>query len=117
MTSDYVITNDRGGTVIEYALKAAEIERSGRRLVIKGRCASACTIYLRYPKTCVTPSASLQFHAPYGASPHALRAAKAYLLKSYPAKVRAWIARQGGLTSRLLTLRGRELMARVKACV
>ena len=38
------------------------------------------------------------------------------VLEAYPAAVRDWIRRHGGLTSRLLLLRGRELAAIYPAC-
>jgi len=38
------------------------------------------------------------------------------VLQTYPAPVRGWIARRGGLTSRLLMLRGRELKAMYASC-
>jgi hypothetical protein len=38
------------------------------------------------------------------------------VLEAYPAPVRDWIRRRGGLTSRLLLLRGRELRAIYAAC-
>jgi hypothetical protein len=34
----------------------------------------------------------------------------------YPANVRKWIARHGGLSERLILLKGRELAAMVPAC-
>jgi len=36
--------------------------------------------------------------------------------EAYPAPVRNWISRRGGLTSRLLLLRGRELAAIYPRC-
>jgi hypothetical protein len=38
------------------------------------------------------------------------------VLQAYPAQVRGWIHRRGGLTSRLLLLRGRELAAIYPSC-
>jgi len=38
------------------------------------------------------------------------------VLAAYPAPVRGWISRHGGLTSRLLLLRGRELAAIYPTC-
>jgi len=38
------------------------------------------------------------------------------VLEAYPAPVRGWIIRRGGLTSRLLLLRGRELTAIYPSC-
>jgi hypothetical protein len=38
------------------------------------------------------------------------------VLEAYPAAVRGWIRRRGGLSSRLLLLRGRELAAIYPSC-
>jgi hypothetical protein len=38
------------------------------------------------------------------------------VLQTYPAGVRNWIRSRGGLTSRLLLLRGRELAALYPTC-
>jgi hypothetical protein len=37
-------------------------------------------------------------------------------MEAYPVAVQGWIRRHGGLTSRLLLLRGRELTAIYRAC-
>ena len=42
--------------------------------------------------------------------------ASALVLEAYPAPVRNWIVRRGGLNSRLLLLRGRELAAIYPRC-
>jgi hypothetical protein len=38
------------------------------------------------------------------------------VLGAYPIAVRGWISRRGGLTARLLLLRGRELAAIYPSC-
>jgi hypothetical protein len=38
------------------------------------------------------------------------------VLEAYPAAVRGWIRQRGGLTPRLLLLRGRELAAIYPSC-
>jgi hypothetical protein len=71
-------------------------------------------------RICVTRRAVLGFHAARSidrqgrlyAEPEASRAVEA----AYPAPVRDWISRRGGLTSRLLLLRGRELAAIYPRC-
>jgi len=37
-------------------------------------------------------------------------------MQTYPASVRAWIARRGGLTPKMMYLRGRDLAAIVAPC-
>ena len=99
------------------------VRQSGERVVIDGPCLSACTLVLMTipeERICVTRRAVLGFHAARSidgrgriyAEPEASRAVHA----AYPAPVRDWIARRGGLTSRLLLLRGRELAAIYPRC-
>jgi len=38
------------------------------------------------------------------------------VLAAYPGPIRNWIMRRGGLTSKLLLLRGRELAAIYRSC-
>src|SRR5258705_84674 len=71
-------------------------------------------------RICVTRRAVLGFPAARSidgggriyAEPEASRAVQ----EAYPAPVRNWISRRGGLTSRLLLLRGRELAAIYPTC-
>ena len=51
-----------------------------------------------------------------GAELYAEPEASELVLQAYPAAVRNWIIRRGGLTSRLLLLRGRELAALYPTC-
>ena len=99
------------------------VRESGERVVIDGPCLSACTLLLMTipeERICVTRRAVLGFHAARSidrrgrvyAEPEASREVQA----AYPAPVRDWIARRGGLTSRLLLLRGRELAAIYPRC-
>ena len=44
------------------------------------------------------------------------RAGTRLVLRLYPARIRSWIARQGGLTPRIIALRGRELAALYDTC-
>jgi hypothetical protein len=99
------------------------VRKTGERVVIDGPCMSACTLVLSVvpsDRICVTKRAVLGFHAARSidrrgriyAEPEASRAVEA----AYPEPVREWIARRGGLTSRLLLLRGRELAAIYPRC-
>jgi hypothetical protein len=91
--------------------------------VIDGPCLSACTLVLSMvpgERICVTRRAVLGFHAARSidrrgrtsAEPEASQA----VLEAYPTAVRSWISRRGGLSSRLLLLRGRELAAIYPKC-
>jgi hypothetical protein len=111
-----------GGEVGPFLELFARVRESGERVVIDGPCLSACTLVLMTVPTeriCVTRRAVLGFHAARSidrrgriyAEPEASRAVEA----AYPEPVRAWM-RRGGLTSRLLLLRGRELAAIYPRC-
>jgi hypothetical protein len=112
-----------GGAVGPFLELFERVRQSGERVVIDGPCLSACTLLLMTipeERICVTRRAVLGFHAARSidsrgrmyAEPEASREVEA----AYPAPVRQWIARRGGLTSRLLLLRGRELAAIYPRC-
>ena len=112
-----------GGQVGPFLELFERVRESGERVVIDGPCLSACTLLLMTipeERICVTRRAVLGFHAARSidrrgriyAEPEASRAVQ----EAYPAPVREWIMRRGGLTSRLLLLRGRELAAIYPRC-
>ena len=112
-----------GGAVAPFLELFARVRASGERVVIDGPCLSACTLVLSMvpgERICVTRRAVLGFHAARSidqrgrmyAEPEASQA----VLEAYPAPVRGWISRRGGLSSRLLLLRGRELAAIYPPC-
>jgi hypothetical protein len=71
-------------------------------------------------RICVTPRAILGFHAASSRGYYGQRVlepeASDLVLSAYPATVRHWIVRRGGLSSRMLLLRGRELAAMYPRC-
>jgi len=117
------ITADRGGLLVSYAERFARARASGEQVVIDGACLSACTLVvgiLPRQQVCATPRAVLGFHAAWKptangkttASPPATQA----MYDIYPPELQEWITGHGGLTSRLIFLRGRELAAMVPSC-
>jgi hypothetical protein len=117
------ITGDNGGRMGEYASRFMQVRQSGEQVVIDGTCLSACTMVLGLVprnRVCVTPNAVLGFHAawqPDGSGGRVTSApATRALLDTYPGSIRAWIARHGGLTQRMMFLRGAELAAIVPPC-
>ena len=119
-----IIQNDPGGVVIEYIERERFLEFDRTRIIIDGRCASACTIYLASPYACVTPRASLHFHqasiniASGGQLVPGWRDEQgtAVIMSLYPPSVAAWIRKHGGLGPDMITLRGREMLALIKNC-
>jgi hypothetical protein len=112
-----------GGQVGPFLDLFEQVRASGEIVVIDGPCLSACTLVLSVvpnDRICVTRRAVLGFHGARSmdrrgrlyAEPEASEA----VLEAYPAAVRGWIRRRGGLSSRLLLLRGRELAAIYPRC-
>jgi hypothetical protein len=99
------------------------VRASGERVVIDGPCLSACTLVLSAvpnERICVTRRAILGFHAARSMDRRGRMSAEPeaseLVLQAYPSPVRHWIRHRGGLTSRLLLLRGRELAAIYPSC-
>jgi hypothetical protein len=112
-----------GGQVGTFLDLFERVRASGERVVIDGPCLSACTLVLSMvpnDRICVTRRAVLGFHAARSIDRrgriYAEPEASELVLQTYPAPVRGWIRSRGGLTSRLLLLRGRELAAIYPTC-
>jgi len=112
-----------GGQVGPFLDLFERVRASGERVVIDGPCLSACTLVLSMipsDRICVTRRAILGFHAARSIDQrgrlYAEPEASELVLEAYPAAVRGWIRQRGGLTSRLLLLRGRELAAIYPSC-
>ena len=117
------IADDRGGRIGTYVDKYQGLRTSGETVIIDGLCASACTIVLgavSHDRICVTSHASLGFHAAwdFGANGRAITNPEAtqMLYSMYPSAVRHWISRRGGLTPKMIFLRGKELMSMYRPC-
>jgi hypothetical protein len=117
------IIQSPGGQVGPFLELFERVRESGERVVIDGPCLSACTLVLSLvpgERICVTKRAVLGFHAArsvdrrgrFYAEPEASEA----VLAAYPVPVRDWIRSRGGLSSRLLLLKGRELAAIYPRC-
>ena len=117
------ILSSPGGQVGPFIELFDKVRQTGERVVIDGPCLSACTLVLMTvpsERICVTRRAVLGFHAARSmdrrgrlyAEPEASRAVH----EAYPEPIRNWISRHGGLTSRMLLLRGRELTAIYPRC-
>src|SRR5437879_3170478 len=117
------ILGSQGGQVGPFLALFDRVRASGERVVIDGPCLSACTLVLSTvpsDRICVTRRAVLGFHAARSIDRRGRRYAEPeasqVVLEAYPAAVRGWISRRGGLTSRLLLLRGRDLAAIYPTC-
>jgi hypothetical protein len=123
--ADVRIEASPGGDVVPFLAFFSALRQSGERVVIDGPCLSACTLVLSTipaSRICVTRRAILGFHAAKvvdqngGQYPAEARAATRVVARTYPAPIRAWIARHGGLTGKPLFLYGRELAAIYPRC-
>ena len=118
-----IISDDVGGKMKDYTTHFQQVRNSGEPVVISGTCVSACTMVLGFvpsDRICATPNAVLGFHAAWMFDDSGKRVVSASgtqdLMNTYPAPVRDWIARHGGLTPKMIYLRGRDLAAIVAPC-
>jgi hypothetical protein len=118
-----LITADNGGRMGDYAERFVQVRQSGERVVIDGVCLSACTMVLGLvprDRICATQRAVLGFHAAWQPDGNGRRVtsspATQVLMQTYPPAVRAWIARRGGLTPKMIFMRGSELASVVAPC-
>jgi hypothetical protein len=117
------ISDDVGGRIGHYVDQYSAVRNSGERVVIDGVCLSACTLVLGIvprERICVTRRATLGFHAAWMPGPEGRpipsAAGTQALWEMYPHNVRRWIRSRGGLSSKMMFLRGRELMAMYSEC-
>jgi hypothetical protein len=117
------ITGDNGGTILEYAQRFHQARQAGDRVIIDGKCLSACTMVIGMvprDRICATPRAMLGFHAAFsrtsdGGTVASTEATK-FMMNSYPPAVRKWINQRGGLTTQMIFLMGSELATFVSTC-
>jgi hypothetical protein len=117
------IFSSPGGQIGPFIDLFEVVGASGERVVIDGPCLSACTLVLAMvprQRICVTRRAVLGFHAASSWDWRGRRIVEAEasdaVLAAYPRPVQRWIQRRGGLSSRMLLLRGRELATMYRRC-
>jgi hypothetical protein len=117
------ISDDVGGRIGTYVDQFSAVRASGQRVVIDGACLSACTLVLGIVprnRICVTRRAMLGFHAAWMPGPHGRpmlsEVGTQALWEMYPPHVRRWINARGGLSSKMVFLRGRELLSMYPEC-
>ena len=74
-----------GGRLSDYDGTVHQYNASGERFRIRGRCQSACTLFLAIKNVCIERSAQLRFHA--GSSP----ISTARMLGAYNGKLRNYL--------------------------
>jgi hypothetical protein len=117
------ITDDVGGRIGTYVEAYSQVRLSGERVIIDGTCLSACTLVLGIvprDRICVTQRAMLGFHAAWMPGPSGRpvpsQVGTQALWEVYPPHLRRWISSRGGLSSKMIFLRGRELAQMYPRC-
>lgn len=112
------IADDHDGNIGASWSCFVALRDSKQQVIIDGTCSSACTAVLGIVparRICVARNALFGFHAAWRPGFLGLHVitepATRTLINSYPAPIRQWIARNGGLGSNMLYLSGRDLMA------
>jgi hypothetical protein len=120
--SEVLIKNDGGGDILRYVGKYLYLQLRGERVAIDGDCFSACTLVVGLvakDQRCFTNKARLGFHAAweeFGTTRITNPLGTAIFWLVYPAEIRRWIGKHGGLTSRVIYLEGKELAAMYPPC-
>ena len=120
--SAVLIKNDGGGDIYQYMAKYLYLQMRGERVVIDGDCLSACTLalgLLAKEQRCFTTEARLGFHAAFtesGTAQVGNPLGTDVFWMVYPAEIRRWITKHGGLTSKVIYLEGKELAAMYPPC-
>src|SRR5512132_1945079 len=117
------IAEDRGGQIGQYLQAFASVRSSGERVVVDGNCLSACTLVLGVvprERICATQRARFGFHAAWmpdrDGRPITSPLGTQALWSIYPASVRRWINRHGGLSRKMIFLQGQDLNGIVASC-
>jgi hypothetical protein len=121
----FTVRNDLGGFTYKYWELATKFHENGTRIIIDGRCISACTFFLVDEKACVTDNAVLGFHAMtenVGTLEHPVmgkeinKGATEEQFSVYPVQVQNFIKKNGGLTLDTMYLAPPELFQVVPKC-
>ena len=96
-----------GGSLRDYNGTVQQYNASGERFRIRGRCQSACTLFLAIKNVCIERSAVLRFHA--GSSP----VATARMIEAYNARLRSYLNAGNYMSSSAFhTVSGSEMISR-----
>ena len=104
----------RGGSFRDYDVTVQQFNASGERFRIRGRCASACTLFLAITNVCIEPTARLMFHT--GNSGHGgvvSPLATAHMMSAYNSRLRSYLEAGGYMNTRNFhTISGRDMVSR-----
>ena len=122
--AEFVIYHDRGGQIGTYLAKYLKLRKTGEPVKIDGDCLSACTLALGIlppPQVCMTDRARLGFHAAWepdenGTPVTSSIGTEALWMFYKQSKVHRWITKNGGLTSKMIYLKGKDAYRYVQPC-
>jgi hypothetical protein len=100
--------DDLGGNLRSYIADVNRLNREGSPMRIRGRCASACSVYLGVRRVCVEGEAEVWFHAaslPGNGQPDPTGSLE--MLAMYPPAVRRWAIATGALEQTKWSVRHR----------
>lgn len=116
--SALIVRSDLGGSVEDRLSLIADLRNEGRRVEIRGQCASACTMYLGLPNSCVSRASQLGFHGPqsqfYGISlpPDQFEYWSRVMASNYPGPIAQWFMAEARQTTMgLITISGSQAIA------
>jgi hypothetical protein len=107
------ITDDRGGSGINYVARWAQYRRDGVHVRITGPCESECTMViglLSRGQICVMSEGSFGFRLAD------LPSGTGTIWRSYPTDIKAWLSRHGGLRHESVWLRAPEIYRFFRRC-
>lgn len=96
----YVVSDDRGGSIVERLREIDRLRASGQSIEIRGAlCYSTCTMFLGLAQTCISPNTMFGFHGP-SRSGVRLKADEfehysQLIARHYPKPLRDWFMRKG----------------------
>ena len=111
-----VIRNDMGGRLDLRQAEIRQLRQSGRKVELRGRCYSACVMYLGLGNVCVSPGADFGFHGPqkmFGRMPRDLFDHwSEVMVRDLPPPLQSWFMAKARHVSRgVMILPGHSLIA------
>ncbi len=102
--------DDRGGNVAAYAAAIRWADLRDREKRIEGYCASACTMWASYERTCFEPGTVLGFHGARlrlideDGSSRMSAAMEALMVRHYGPRTKAWFREHAADSTRIVRL-------------
>lgn len=112
-----IVRSDMGGVLETRVAQVSKLRNTGRRIEIRGKCHSSCTLFLGLANTCVSPDARLGFHGPssaiygIGLPPEEFERWSRQMASHYPPALARWFMNDARYTTvGMKVLTGRDLI-------